>query len=578
MWKYIVKRLLLMIPILLGVTFIVFFIMNLTPGDPAAIILGDQASAEALAAMRLELGLDKPLLVRYFKYIWDMLHGDLGLSYKNQLSVWAQVIDKFPNTAILAVAGIFVALIIGIPVGIISAKKQYTALDNTSMVLSLIGVSMPNFWLGLLLSLLFALKLGWLPSQGMGSGFVGLLRSIVLPAITLGTGSAATVVRMTRSSMLEVIRQDYISTARAKGISERQVTFRHMLKNAMIPIVTAVGLQFGSLLGGAMLTETVFSWPGLGRLMVESINSKDIPMVMGATIFLAIMFSLVNLLVDLVYFKKNKLALVGMSFIILLLVIAISTIVIDLVTNKSFYNAHVIKQNLRMRLKGPSKDHIFGLDEFGRDIFLRMLWAVRYSLFMGVFAIMFSVIVGGVFGSVAGYYGKVTDNIIMRFMDILLAVPSMLLATAIVAALGTSLVNVLIAIAISYVPAFARTVRASVLTVKDQEYIEAAKAVGASDFRIIFKYILPNAMAPLIVQATLGVAGAILSIAGLSFLGLGIQPPTPEWGSMLSSARAYIREGWHITVIPGLGIMLTILALNIMGDGLRDALDPRLKN
>ncbi len=277
-------------------------------------------------------------------------------------------------------------------------------------------------------------------------------------------------------------------------------------------------------------------------------------------------------------FKKNKLALVGMSFIILLLIIAIATIVIDLVTNKSFYNAHVIKQNLRMRLKGPSKDHIFGLDEFGRDIFLRMLWAVRYSLFMGVFAIFFSVIVGGIFGSIAGYYGKVTDNVIMRFMDILLAIPSMLLATAIVAALGTSLVNVLIAISISYVPTFARTVRASVLTVKDQEYIEAAKAVGASDVRIIFKYIIPNSMAPLIVQATLGVAGAILSIAGLSFLGLGIQPPTPEWGSMLSSARSYIREGWHITVIPGLGIMLTILALNVMGDGLRDALDPRLKN
>lgn len=277
-------------------------------------------------------------------------------------------------------------------------------------------------------------------------------------------------------------------------------------------------------------------------------------------------------------FKKNKLALVGMSFIILLLAIAIATIVIDLVTDKSFYNAHVIKQNLRMRLKGPSKDHIFGLDEFGRDIFLRMLWAVRYSLFMGVFAIFFSVIVGGIFGSIAGYYGKVTDNVIMRFMDILLAIPSMLLATAIVAALGTSLLNVLIAISISYVPTFARTVRASVLTVKDQEYIEAAKAVGASDVRIIFKYIIPNSMAPLIVQATLGVAGAILSIAGLSFLGLGIQPPTPEWGSMLSSARSYIREGWHITVIPGLGIMLTILALNVMGDGLRDALDPRLKN
>lgn len=301
MWKYIVKRLLLMIPVLLGVTFIVFFIMNLTPGDPAAIILGDQASAEALAQKRVELGLDKPLLVRYFTYIWNMLHGNLGVSYKNEMSVWGQVIDKFPNTAILAVSGIFIALLIGIPVGIISAKKQYTALDNSSMVLSLIGVSMPNFWLGLLLSLLFALKLGWLPSQGMGRGFVPLLRSLVLPAITLGTGAAATVVRMTRSSMLEVIRQDYISTARAKGITEKQVTKRHMLKNAMIPIVTAVGLQFGQLLGGAMLTETVFSWPGLGRLMVDSINSKDIPMVLGAVIFLAVMFSFVNLIVDIIY-------------------------------------------------------------------------------------------------------------------------------------------------------------------------------------------------------------------------------------------------------------------------------------
>jgi peptide/nickel transport system permease protein len=277
-------------------------------------------------------------------------------------------------------------------------------------------------------------------------------------------------------------------------------------------------------------------------------------------------------------FRKNKLALSGMIVLLALVLIALSTIVIDLVTDNAIYNNYVIKQNLRLRLQGPSKAHIFGLDEFGRDIFMRMIWAVRYSLFMGTIAIALSTVVGVLLGSIAGYYGKVTDNIIMRFMDVLLAIPSMLLATAIVAALGTSLTNVLIAIAISYVPTFARTVRASVLTIKDQEFIEAARAMGASDLRIIFKYILPNSMAPLIVQATLGVAGAILSIAGLSFLGLGIQPPTPEWGSMLSSARSYIREGWHITVIPGLGIMITILALNVMGDGLRDALDPRLKN
>ena len=301
MYKYIIKRLLMMIPVLLGVTFIVFFILNVSPGDPAAMILGDRASAEALAMKREELGLNDPLLIRYFNYIMDMLHGDLGTSYKNSLSVWEQVTERFPNTAILALCGICVALIIGIPTGIISAKKQYSIMDNCSMVLALIGVSMPVFWLGLLLVIVFSLNLGWLPSQGMGSGGMELVKSLILPSITLGTMSAATITRMTRSSMLEVIRQDYISTARAKGVSERTVTIKHMLRNALIPIVTAVGLQFGSLLGGAMLTETVFSWPGLGRLMVDSIKSKDIPMVLGSVVFMAVMFSVVNLAVDIIY-------------------------------------------------------------------------------------------------------------------------------------------------------------------------------------------------------------------------------------------------------------------------------------
>ena len=270
--------------------------------------------------------------------------------------------------------------------------------------------------------------------------------------------------------------------------------------------------------------------------------------------------------------------MVGLVFLSVLVVIAVATLVIDLVTQNEIYNNYVINQDLVNRLQGPSVAHPFGQDEFGRDMLLRMLWGTRYSLFMGSLAIIFSLCIGGVLGAVSGFYGKLTDSIIMRFMDILLAIPSMLLATAIVAALGTSLVNVLIAIGISYSPTIARTVRASVLTVKDQDYIEAARSIGCNDREIIFKYIIPNAMAPIIVQATLGLAGAILSIAGLSFLGLGIQPPTPEWGAMLSNARVYIRDAWHVTVIPGLGIMLTILSLNLMGDGLRDALDPRLKN
>jgi len=292
MHKYVLKRLLMLIPVILGVTFVVFFILNLAPGDPAAIILGDQATAEALAMKREELGLNDPIFIRYFHYMRDLLHGSLGVSYKNSIPVWDQVIMRLPNTAILATAGILVALLIGIPIGM---------LDNVSMVFALIGVSMPNFWSGLLLVMLFSLTLGWLPSQGMASGFGPMLKSLILPALTLGFNSAAMVARMTRSSMLEVIRQDYISTARAKGDDERTITFQHMLKNALIPIITAVGLQFGNLLGGAMLAETIFSWPGLGRLMVESIKSKDIPMVLGCVIFLATMFTLVNLMVDIIY-------------------------------------------------------------------------------------------------------------------------------------------------------------------------------------------------------------------------------------------------------------------------------------
>lgn len=277
-------------------------------------------------------------------------------------------------------------------------------------------------------------------------------------------------------------------------------------------------------------------------------------------------------------FKKNKMAVISLIFLLCLALIGIITLVIDWVTNDSIYDTLIISQNLTQRFEPPSSSHILGLDEFGRDILLRILWGTRYSLFMSIAAVLAAGIVGIVIGAVAGYYGGRVDNVIMRLMDVVLSLPYMLLAIAIVAALGPGLVNVLISIAIGYVPEFARITRASVMTIREREFIEAAKAVGASDRKIIFQQILPNAMAPLIVEVTMAIAGAILSIAGLSFLGLGIQPPLPEWGAMLTNARGYIRDAWHITVFPGLVILVTILALNIIGDGLRDALDPKLKN
>ena len=276
-------------------------------------------------------------------------------------------------------------------------------------------------------------------------------------------------------------------------------------------------------------------------------------------------------------FRENKMALFGLVVISALILISIGTIVYDLADGQELYNKYVISQNLRLKLAEPSAEHIFGCDEYGRDLFFRVVWGTRYSLFAGMACIVLAAVSGGILGAIAGFYGGRVDDIIMRCMDVMLAIPSMVLAMAIVAALGANMQNLLVALAIPGVPKYARVLRSSVMTVKDSEFVEAARAVGASDGLIIRSYIVPNALSPVIVQATLGVSNAILSIAGLSFLGLGIQPPTPEWGSILSSARMYMRDAWHISVIPGLAIMLCILSLNLLGDGLRDALDPKLK-
>ena len=270
--------------------------------------------------------------------------------------------------------------------------------------------------------------------------------------------------------------------------------------------------------------------------------------------------------------KKNKMAILGL--VILALIIFFS-----LFANFFFdYDTMVIQQSAALRLKPPSAEHWMGTDEVGRDILARIVHGARISLPVAFITIAVATVVGGLLGAIAGYGSKRVDNVIMRTMDVFLAIPSILLSIALVAALGTSMTNMVLAISISNIPPFARIVRSAVLTIKNEEYIEAARAIGASDKHIILKHILPNCMAPIIVQATLSIAGSILAIASLSFIGLGISPPTPEWGSMLSTGRQYFRAAWWVCAFPGLAIMLTILSLNLLGDGLRDALDPKLKN
>ncbi len=296
MYGYVIRRLLLAVPVLIGVSILVFAIIRFIPGDPARAIAGVHASPEYIEQVRRDLLLDEGLHVQYYVYLTNLLQGDMGRSTFTGRPVTTELMERFPNTLLLASTAMVIAIIIGMSAGIVSATKRYSLFDNASMLAALFGVAAPVFWLGIMFQLLFSVNLGWFPSGGIGTW-----KHLVLPALTLGLATTALIARITRSSMLDVLGQDYITTARSKGLVERVVVYKHALKNALIPVVTVMGLQFGTLLGGAVLTETVFSWPGVGRLMVDSILARDYPVVQGAVLVLAVFFVMINLVVDIIY-------------------------------------------------------------------------------------------------------------------------------------------------------------------------------------------------------------------------------------------------------------------------------------
>jgi ABC-type dipeptide/oligopeptide/nickel transport system permease component len=296
MYQYIARRLLLTIPVVVGVSLLVFAMIRLIPGDPARAMAGVNATPEFIEQTRLRLGLDQPLYVQYGQFAANLLRGDLGNSVFSGRPVTQEIAERFPRTLLLATVALLISTTLGVAAGVISATRRNSIFDNLSMFLALIGVAAPVFWMALMLQLLFSVQLRWLPATGIGT-----VAHIVLPAITLGMSSAALMARITRSSMLDVLRQEYITTARSKGLAERVVVHKHALKNALIPVVTVLGLQFGTLLGGAVLTETVFSWPGVGRLLVDSILRRDYPVVQGTVMLLAFTFVIINLVVDVLY-------------------------------------------------------------------------------------------------------------------------------------------------------------------------------------------------------------------------------------------------------------------------------------
>lgn len=321
---YIIKRLLQIIPVVLGVTLIAFALIHLAPGDPVRTMLGQHATQQEIDEIRAKYGLDQPLYYQYFIWLGDVVQGDLGRSILTHEQVTTEIGSRFPNTIELAIAAMIFAILIGVVAGIISATKQYSVADYSVMGLALFGISMPVFWLGIMLMMIFGVFLGWLPIGGRidllipfqritgfmvidsiitlnGAALISVLRHLLLPAIALGTIPMAIIARTTRSSMLEVLRQDFIRTERAKGLSERKVIYKHAIRNAMVPVVTVIGLNFGLLLSGAILTETVFSWPGVGRLVVDAVYARDYPLVIGCILIFALVFVIVNLITDILY-------------------------------------------------------------------------------------------------------------------------------------------------------------------------------------------------------------------------------------------------------------------------------------
>jgi len=681
MIRYALRRILWLIPVVIVVSFIVFSLMELAPGTVLDVAFTEEMTEVARQELIRRYNLDKPMIYRYGLYMFNLIQGDLGVSDHTQQDVWSEYISRLPNTLILSFSAIIIGSAVAIPLGIFAAKRSGKIADNATTVFSLIGMSIPAFWLGLLLILVFSFWLGWLPAAGNRDG----IRSLILPAVCSSFTLMAMATRQTRSSMLEVLRSDYLCTARSKGVPERAVIRRHALGNAWIPILTTMGNALSVSLAGSVVVESVFAWPGIGRMAAEAVRTRDVTATTGVIILTSVLYVLVQLIVDLLYafvdprikarytsagrgkkrkaparasaiattpatvyaaatatvdattpaavdaaatatvdvtattdaaadnaqedcrehtkmptsggvpkaampggrsamkqhrkrsrlgevfksLRRNKGAMAGFVILALILVAFVGSMAIswDSITEMSG----------RHRFARPSSEFLFGADNFGRNMFLRVIYGTRYTLAIGFGSVLLSAVVGVAAGCVAGFYGGKVEDFIMRVSDILASIPGILLGMVIVTVLGNSLRNLVIAVGIQSIPVYIRMTRASVLSVRGQEFVEAARAIGLSNHRILFLQVLPNGLAPIFVTISASLGLSIIIASSLSYLGFGVPVPAPEWGALIAGAREFARPAPHLMVFPGIFIMLTVLAFNLLGDGLRDALDPKLK-
>jgi ABC-type dipeptide/oligopeptide/nickel transport system permease subunit len=654
-----------------------FFLFRILPGDPARALLGiGRMKPDAIERIREQFGLNKPIWVNIEKlmegdfiggfdsqftaYVWNLAQGNLGISFANKLEVSDILADRVWKTVLLLFTGEIVAFTLGSILGIIASWRRGSKLDVGILVWGLFTWSIPTFFFGIILVILARghLPTGMMVTAGLKpeDGLVywrDVAKHMVLPTITLGIGFTSSYMMVMRSSIVEVLSEDYILCAKAKGLNTIEILRDHALKNAMLPMVTLIALSLGYTVGGAIQVETVFSWPGIGRLIFDSVGKQDYPVLQGAFLLLAISVIGANFLADFIYtlldprvrldkpprahqdhkislrisrmffglikafwgipkslarvifripvtfplllkwgmgirtnlwkglkvfwqtLKRKPMAMFGM---VMLLVVVFLAVFAPLIVPYSLEELATMKVKSGDILAPPDAYHLLGRDDAGKDVLSQLIYGARISLIVGFSASFMSLIIGTVVGMIAGYFGGKVDTFFMRLVDFLLVIPTLPLMLIIITFWGRGLNKIIFVIGLLYWTYMARLVRSQVISIKERHYILRAKAIGASDFRIIFRHIFPQVVPLIIAQGVLDTSTAIIAESSLAFLGLG-DPTKISWGMMLNFAfaRAISREAWWFLLPPGFAIVWVSLSLVLIGTALEEVFNPRLK-
>ena len=612
MRRYITRQLAQLVVVILGISILAFVILHVL-GDPVLLLLPQNAGKEEFERYRHLLGLDRPLYVQYWKFLSGAVIGDFGKSWYADTPAFKLVMERLPPTIYLTFAGLFVALLISLPLGILAALKRHSWVDNLCTAIAVAGQAIPLFWLGIMLIIVFAVRLKVLPASGYGTW-----QNFLMPAFCLGAALAPITMRLVRSGVIEVMNMEFIKTARAKGVAEPMVVVKHAFRNACIPVITvhrpAVrpaprrrhhhgdGVRVA---GRGHPHRGVDPQPGLPGRPVRGHHAgarhRDGEPDRGPHRGLhrsahpgqRMKAVSAPTKVELGELGEARIETPGSSQATLrgllrlrwgLGAVAVLVLIVLSAALAPWISPHdPLAVNIRHRLappawmEGGTPAHLLGTDQVGRDLLSRMIYGGRVSLVVGVAAVMMSATIGVMLGLGAGYVGGRTDWTIMTIVNVMLTFPFVLLALAVIAVLGPSLVNMIIVLGIAGWPIYARVVRAETMAIREREFVLAGRALGMNHARIVFRQILPNLISAIVVICTLQVAQVIIAESFLSFLGLGIQPPTPAWGNMLGEGRLYMLNSWWIATFPGLAIFVTTLVINLMGNALRDWLDPHIK-